>query len=100
MEDRRDEAQEKTPRKRPRRKIVRNPRDKQNVHTLIADGVLVDSADPFGDGVATGDGVRYAGRGERAGRPAQPLFDLFRCHERPFPADWFNRCLRHGKRSL
>ncbi len=37
MEGRRDEAQEKTPRKRPRRKIVRKPRDKQNVHTLCAD---------------------------------------------------------------
>ena len=30
-----------------------------------AHGVLVDPADPLGDGVATGDGVGYAGRVER-----------------------------------
>ena len=66
----------------------------------IADGVLVDPADPLGDGVATGDGVRYAGRVERAGCPAQPLFDLFRCHERPFPTDGFDCCFCHDKRSL
>ena len=66
----------------------------------IADGVLVNPGDPLGDGVATGDGVRHAGRIEGSGRSAQPLLDLFRCHERPFPTDGFDCCFRHDKRSL
>ena len=65
-----------------------------------ADGVLVDPADPFGDGIAAGDGVTDLGRLEGAGCPAQPLFDLFRCHERPFPTAVFDRRFCHDESSL
>src|SRR5262245_49449880 len=75
------------------------PADEKIDVARIADGVLVHPADPLGDGVATGDGVRYAGRVERAGRPAQPLLDLLRCHERPLPTDGLDGRFCHDKRS-
>ena len=55
----------------------------------IADGVLVNPGDPLGDGVAADHRVRNSGRVEGAGCSAQPLLDLFRRHERPFPTDEF-----------
>jgi len=66
----------------------------------IADGVLVDPADPLGDSVATDHRVRNSGRIEGSGGSTQPLTDLFRCHERPFPTDGFDCCFCHDKRSL
>src|ERR1017187_9298853 len=58
----------------------------------IADGVLVNPGDPLGDGVATDHRVRDSGRIKGSGGSTQPLFDLFRCHERPFPTDGSDRC--------
>ncbi len=65
-----------------------------------ADGVLVNAGDLLGDGVSADHGVRHAGRVEGAGSPAQPLFDLFRCHDRPFPTDGLDCCFGHDTCSL
>jgi hypothetical protein len=66
----------------------------------IADGVLVNSGDPFCHGVATNHRVWDSGGVERVGCSPQPLFDLFRGHERPFPTEGFDCCFCHEKSSL
>ncbi len=61
----------------------------------IADRVLVDAGHPLGDGIAADDGVRHAGRVQRAGCPSQPFLDFFRRHQRPFPTNRFDCRLGH-----
>ena len=83
----------------PRRGKIRTP-DQDIDIARIADGVLVNPGDPLGDGVATDHRIRDPGLIEGSGGSSQPLFDLLRCHERPFPTDGFDCCFRHDKRSL
>src|SRR5437879_2258050 len=56
----------------------------QNIDILgVANGCLVDSTDPLGDGIAADDRVSDSGLSKRCSDPPQSSFDLFHRKDRP-----------------